>query len=495
MRTVLDRWVVVGLLLAGTCGRVPAAEAGDTVPWVITRRTLPGGAPGGSVIDLEQSLPREVRQGEPFDYRLRVANCADCPVAEVAVVQRLPAGVRLLASHPQAEVQDGVATWRLGTLAIRDSRLIQARAVTDDVGAMTFCCDTLYRAPLCVTVPSVRPELLLGLDVPAEATPCEGLPLRISVRNTGTGACRDVRLQYDLPEGMAGPDARRAYLFQVGTLPAGEVRSAQLQVRPLRTGVFEHHVMGVAADGLRADASAETRIVAPVLAVTLTGTDQQFAGRDVVYSFAVRNDGDAPARNVLVEDALPTGVQVVAMRPETAYAAGNERVVWRLQELPVGASARFSLTVRSDAAAALANQVTARADCAQAAAASYASQVNGVAAVLLEVVDQDDPIEVGGRDTYVITITNQGTAPCTRLVVKCLLEDYVKYLSSEGPSAGTASGQEVAFAPLPVLMPKAVAVWKVTCEALRAGDARFRVLLTSDQLTRPVEETESTHLY
>jgi len=444
---------------------------------------------------LEQAMPREVRQGQPFDYRLRVANAADCPVAEVAVVQRLPAGVRLLASHPQAEVEEGVATWRLGTLAVGESRLIQARAVTDDLGALTFCCDTLYRAPLCMTVASVRPELLLGLDVPAEGTPCDALPVKLSVRNTGTGACHDVRLQYQLPEGMAGPDDRRVYAFQVGTLPPGEARATQILVRPLRTGTFGHRALAVAADGLRSDASAETQVVAPALTVTMGGTDQQFAGRDVLYTFTVRNDGDAVARNVRVEDVLPAGVRVVRVRPEAVYAAGADRVTWRLEALPAGASVDFGLTVRSETAGSLANQVTARADCAQDAGASHTSRVNGVPAILLEVVDQDDPIEVGGRDTYVITATNQGTASCTNLVVQCVLEDYVRYAVSDGPSVATVKGQEVSFAPLPVLEPKAVAAWKVTCDALKAGDARFRVRLTADQLTRPVEETESTRLY
>jgi uncharacterized repeat protein (TIGR01451 family) len=483
-------------VLGLACVLATAAPGADDGPsWVITRRTLPGGGPGASVIDLEQALPSEVRQGQPFDYRLRVANCADCPVAEVAVVQRLPSGVSLLGSHPQAEIRDGVATWRLGTMAVRESRLIQARAVSQDTGPLTFCCDTLYRAPLCVTVASTRPELLLSLDVPVEGTPCDMLPVQLSVRNTGTGQCRDVRLQYQIPEGLTGPDDRRVYAYQVGTLPPGEARGTQIPVRPLRTGTFQHRAVALSADGLRSDAVAETRVVAPLLTVALTGTEQQFAGRDVVFTFSVRNAGDAVARNLQVEDVLPPGVRVVGMKPEAVYVAGSERVVWRLAALPANASVDFALTVKADKAGSLANRVIARADCAQDADASYTSRIKGVPAILLEVVDLDDPIEVGSRETYVITATNQGTAPCTNLVVRCLLEDTMQYASSDGPTAAVVSGLEVAFGPLAILEPKEVAVWKLTCDALRAGDVRFRVLLTADQLTRPVEETEATHLY
>jgi len=462
---------------------------------VVSRRVLPGGASGSSVIDLEQSLPREIRQGRPFDYRLRVANFADCPVAEVTVVQRLPAGTSLLGSSPQAEFRDGVATWRLGTMAVREARVIQARAVTDTTGPLTFCCDTFYRAPLCVTVLSTRPELLLSLDVAAEATPCDLLPVQLTVRNTGTGQCRDVRMQIQLPEGLTGTDGRRQYTFQVGALPAGEARRSQITMRASHTGTFQTQAVAVSADGLRTDAVAETRIVAPRLTVVQTGTTEQYAGREVVYRFSVRNDGDTAARNVMVDDQLPPGVRVVAVQPTAVQAAGSEHVAWRLAALPAGASVDFALTIKADAAGSFANQVTARADCAEDAAAQHAAVVKGVPAILLEVVDVDDPIEVGGQDTYVITATNQGTAACTNLVVRCVLEDFVDYASSDGPTAGSLTGQELVFSPLAQLEPKAVAVWKVVCNAKKAGDARFRVLLTSDQLTRPVEETESTRLY
>ena len=51
------------------------------------------------------------------------------------------------------------------------------------------------------------------------------------------------------------------------------------------------------------------------------------------------------------------------------------------------------------------------------------------------------------------------------------------------------------FAPIPSLAPKATAVFKVKVKGTAAGDLRFKVEMNSDQLTRPVMETESTHIY
>ncbi len=35
----------------------------------------------------------------------------------------------------------------------------------------------------------------------------------------------------------------------------------------------------------------------------------------------------------------------------------------------------------------------------------------------------------------------------------------------------------------------------IVVAAVKPGDVRFKVVMNVDQLTRPVEETESTHLY
>ena len=51
------------------------------------------------------------------------------------------------------------------------------------------------------------------------------------------------------------------------------------------------------------------------------------------------------------------------------------------------------------------------------------------------------------------------------------------------------------FQPLATLAPKAKATWRVKVKSVGGGDVRFRVSMTSDQLGRPVEETEATNFY
>lgn len=61
--------------------------------------------------------------------------------------------------------------------------------------------------------------------------------------------------------------------------------------------------------------------------------------------------------------------------------------------------------------------------------------------------------------------------------------------------AARAEGCAVTMELLPTLASKAVATWRVVTKAIKEGDARFKVELTSDQFQRSINEDESTTQY
>ena len=98
-------------------------------------------------------------------------------------------------------------------------------------------------------------------------------------------------------------------------------------------------------------------------------------------------------------------------------------------------------------------------------------------------------------ETYVVTVTNQGSAPATNVRITCTLEPNQEYVSSSGDSTGTARGATVTFEPFASIPPKGKATWRIVVRNVKAGDVRFKVSMMTDQLTRPVEETEATNVY
>jgi len=138
---------------------------------------------------------------------------------------------------------------------------------------------------------------------------------------------------------------------------------------------------------------------------------------------------------------------------------------------------------------------SATATCVPAATTNCATEVAGIPAILMEVVDTIDPVEVGTETTFIVTITNQGSADDDNIKVVLTLPDGLAFVSGTGPSAVTANGKTVTMAEVNDLFPQQKAVWQVRVKATAPGDVRTKWSMTSKQFAAPVEETESTNLF
>jgi len=257
--------------------------------------------------------------------------------------------------------------------------------------------------------------------------------------------------------------------FNAGTLTPGASKPFSARVEAQRTGRFENKATATGDGGMTATSGVVATIVRqPVLTIDKTCPGLQFIGRPLDYSITVTNTGDG--------------------------VVGN-KVVWNLGTMAPKASRTVTMRLDPRGAGNYRNTASAMAYCAATVTDSCSSEVTGIPAILLEVIDIEDPIEVGNNETYVITVTNQGSAADTNIKIVCTLESNQQYVSSSGATRGSARGQVVTFAPLASLAPQAKAVFRVVVKNVKAGDVRFAVSMTSDQLTRPVAETEATNIY
>jgi uncharacterized repeat protein (TIGR01451 family) len=264
--------------------------------------------------------------------------------------------------------------------------------------------------------------------------------------------------------------------------------------RAQRPGTFSSSAVGTAAGALRSESiTTRTVVTQPTLNITKTGPAKQYLGRKVTYTITVTNDGDSPATDTILEDTLPGNVTSISA--SNGGTVMGSRVVWNLGTIDEGDYREVSLTYTPPTSGSYSSKATATARCAEGAKASVETMIEGIAAILLEVVDISDPIEVGADETYLITVTNQGTKADTNIRINCFLEDTMKFISASGQTKTQAADGKVVFQPLDSLEPGQRATWKVVVRAVDTGDVRFRVTLDSDQLTRNVEETEATNFY
>lgn len=457
-------------------------------------RHPPGSA---AVIQLEEQAPRQVVAGRDINYEFRVTNLTDAMLSGVVVTNKPAPGFRVNSAEPEAQSSEGMMVWNIGDLNARESRSIRFNGRSEATGPLENCASVTYTpgAMACTTVQVIQPELSLSSNVAERFSRCDPIPFRVTVQNTGVGPANDVMIRLELPEGLIGPDGRRVVEQTVGTLAQGESRTVTFNLRAERSGTYDLVANAQTPDGLTSATEASIVVGEPVLEVKINGPTQDFINVDIPYEVTVTNTGDYPAVNTMLQASSDArGATIVAVDSGRGAGSTNQ---WSLGTIEPGQSRNVRITMRGTSPGTVQAAFTATAQCARQAVASAQTQLRGIPALLLEVVDERDPVRIGDTTVYVISVVNQGSETATNIRITCALEEAIRLTAAEGVTNSTASpgAATIAFEPLQRLAPGERAVWRVTVEGVQEADTRFAVSMTSDELERPVEETESTHIY
>ncbi|HOX04241.1 MAG TPA: hypothetical protein P5555_18160 [Candidatus Paceibacterota bacterium] len=229
------------------------------------------------------------------------------------------------------------------------------------------------------------------------------------------------------------------------------------------------------------------------LALDCSAPEQMVLGCPVRLCMTLRNAGNVIEPKTTLALPAPAGGRIVsASDPGVVTEAG---ATWEISNLAPNATRQICAVVAADALGSVSFQPSARGTKAGPVQSACRSKVIGVPAILLEVGDLEDPIEIGKEVTYEIRVTNQGTADGTNIRLVCRLPASQEYVSGSGATPIRASAGVLEVDPYPSLASKARVSWRIVTKALRADDARFRVELSSDQFNPPINEVESTQQY
>lgn len=232
---------------------------------------------------------------------------------------------------------------------------------------------------------------------------------------------------------------------------------------------------------------------APALEIVCAAPAQVLAGRPVEVCLTLFNTGNAPEPKAFITLPIPPGATVRSATEDGV--SSPEQITWEVPDLAPNASkqVRAFLVMRQPGLLSFTPAV--RGTIARPAQTDCETRIMGVPAILVEVVDLEDPIEVGQQVTYVITVTNQGDSAVTNIRLLCTLPASQEFVSGTGVTAVRAQDRTITMEPLSTLAGKAVASWQVVTKALQADDSRIHVDFRSDEFEKPIPREESTQLY
>jgi uncharacterized repeat protein (TIGR01451 family) len=475
---------------------MPAAAAGlATAATAPTPGQRNWEGPQQPTVLVEKTAPEEIQVGKLAVVHLRVRSTGQVPAWDVVVRDRVPAGTQLVEARPPPQNgPQGELVWHLGTLQPQEEVSITLHLLPQQEGEIGSTAVVQYAAVASSRSICTRPLLAIEHTAPPKVLIGQSLTMGITVSNPGTGPATGVRIEEDVPEGLSHV-AGSQLEYEVGVLRPGESRQLELVLRAERAGRVENVIRVVGDGNLRAEHRLALEVIAPELAVAVEGPRRRFLQRQATYRLQVANPGTASAHDVELVAFLPRGMKFVQADAHGQYEPADHAVYWSLAELPPAKAGVVNLTTLPIEPGEQRLKVEGRASLGLSAVQEQVVQVEQAAELLHTVKDLDEVIEVGSETTYEIRVTNVGTKAATNVRIHVQMPPGMAALHGEGPTRASGDATQVAFEPLPRLLPQEEVIYRVQVQGRQPGDHLVRVLLASDEWPTPVAREESTRVY
>lgn len=478
------------------------ASADDITPTPGLTNTPGTGRPGEQLLEgvqtpaisIQKLAPEEIQVGKRCTFAIRIQNTGQRTAQNVLIHDEVPLGTELVGTAPRGMVSGSQVTWDVGSLSVGEERTVEMELIPTEEGELGSVAAVTFATQASAKARCTRPELALRLSSKAQVHAGQQQIVQVEITNPGTGDATDVMLLETVPAGVsheAGPTVE----FEVGTLRPGESRRLDLVLTAEQAGKITNVMTARADANLQVQASCEFEVIAPELRLSVEGPKKRYLERPATYQVSIENPGTATAKEVALVTKLPKGLQFVSANNMGEYDSNAHSVYWSLAELPANERGTVELVALPIEVGEHTLEVDTKARQGLEDHAEAHVTVDGIVALMFEVVDVESPIEIGGETTYEIRVVNQGSKSASNVQVAAIMPQGMRAISGEGESRHAIQGERVIFAPLAHLAPKADSVFRIHAQGLRAGDQRVRVQVTSDEVQQPITKEVSTRVY
>ena len=201
------------------------------------------------------------------------------------------------------------------------------------------------------------PALTVEKFSPREIQVNQTSDFQLIIKNVGRVAAEDVKVFDQTPSGTEfigaspepainrGGDLR----WDIGKLRPGQEKRINIQLKPTRHG----EIGSVAHVTFATMASMRTLVTKPVLEIVHEAKSVHLIGDDVVFDITIKNKGDGPANNVMIQEDVPQQLE---------FQDGSHAIEYEIGTLQPGQSKRLRLALKAAQIGKMRNVLFASAD-------------------------------------------------------------------------------------------------------------------------------------
>lgn len=435
--------------------------------------------------------------GTAVTFQIIVTNSGPQNTTGVEVTDLLPSGYTFSSfSATKGTYHTTSGKWIIGSLLSGDSQTLQLTAIVNSSGNYTNSAEiTASALPDPDSTPNngITTEDDYGVITPTPMPPIADLSLQkalvgsnfsplfgatvtfeLILRNAGPQTATGVTVKDLLPSGYeyivysstAGIYSEDTGIWNVGSIPSGEIETLLISVRVNNTGDYRNIAEVFTSNEIDPDSTPNNGVegeddmsavfVTPVAAVADLSIEKSVVnnqltpnvGEQITFSITVRNSGPSAATGVTIKDILPPGYDFIFYNA-TSGSYNNISGEWTPGIILPGNSHTLVLNVYVKAPTGAANEYL------NAAEIMTSDQIdpdstpgNGITteddydsiAVTPVIVQADLSInkrtlsgnttfDVGGNIVFEITVLNEGPGNASGVMVRDLLPSGFKYLT------------------------------------------------------------------
>ena len=453
--------------------------------------------PQSAKLLVERRVPKSITPNQVYTFYLKVTNQSMYKVDHVVVVEDLPENFSYVSAQPSPTIKGNTLTWKLGMMAPRQKEtiIIKGKALRPGTIEHDGKAIIAYNLGNMTTVMDViEAKLSMSLNHPTNAVVSDTIPVKITLSNLGTANVEDAKLVHKLPKGLTTVSGNTLISENIGTIMPNDTSTINIDLKASVSGKYSEDLVVKGKNGIQADAKLNITVGQPVFSVVAKAPRKRFVGNKIPLYLELKNKGDGIARDTKTVLNIPQNTKFISAT-QGGNLTGNQ-VIWDIGTLEPSSSRKLSVILEGKTISSLSTTAITTAHAANTVTSNFKTEIAGIPALLISLSDVNDPVPVGGYETYNISINNQGSLAAKDVVVKCKLESAMQYVGVKGPTVKQSIENNIlTLKPLANLAPGDSATWKVTVKAIKPGDVRFEVYTESKQLTRPVFENESTNFY